>query len=463
MIQSRFGWFPRSTCQFVLTFIVLSSLRYGGNGWAQQSNELPSKPTRADVIERTMQPYDGPHAAGVDVSTLTGKVMCGYQGWFTCEGDGARRGWTHYGRRGQFKPGRCTIDFWPDVSDLDEDEKYATAFKHADGRTAHVFSSITRKTVVRHFEWMRDYGIDGVFVQRFAGETFGPLGLNHCTTVLGNCREGANRHGRTYALMYDLSGLREGQMQRVIDDWKLLVDRMRLTRDEDDRAYLHHNGKPVVAVWGIGFNDNRKYTLDECARLVDFLKNDETYGGCTVMVGVPTYWRTLERDSVPDKALHEIIKMADIVSPWTIGRYRSPDEASQHARQTATPDLDWCRQHGKDYLPVVFPGFSWHNLKPESPLNVIPRLGGRFLWSQYAAAKKAGASMIYQSMFDEVDEGTAIFKCTNDPPVGESPFLTYEGLPSDHYLWLVGMGGRLLRGEIEARDELPERESQPEN
>ena len=65
--------------------------------------------------------------------------------------------------------------------------------------------------------------------------------------------------------------------------------------------------------------------------------------------------------------------------------------------------------------------------------------------------------MVYQAMFDEVDEGTAIFKCTNDPPVGESPFLTYENLPTDHYLWLTGMGAKALRGEIELTDSLPER------
>ena len=58
-----------------------------------------------------------------------------------------------------------------DVSELDADEKYATPFRHADGRVAHVFSSMNRKTVVRHFLWMRQYGIDGAFVQRFAGET----------------------------------------------------------------------------------------------------------------------------------------------------------------------------------------------------------------------------------------------------------------------------------------------------
>lgn len=35
-----------------------------------------------------------------------------------------------------------------------------------------------------------------------------------------------------------------------------------------------------------------------------------------------------------------------------------------------------------------------------------------------------------------------------DPPVGESPFVTYEGLPSDYYLWLTGKATEMLRGEI---------------
>ncbi|HIA70314.1 TPA: xylosidase/arabinosidase, partial [Candidatus Poribacteria bacterium] len=65
------------------------------------------------------------------------------------------------------------------------------------------------------------------------------------------------------------------------------------------------------------------------------------------------------------------------------------------------------------------------------------------------------AKMLYVAMFDEVDEGTAIFKCSNDPPVGKSSFLTYEGLPSDHYLWLTGQLGRLLRGEIPGSKKLP--------
>jgi hypothetical protein len=63
--------------------------------------------------------------------------------------------------------------------------------------------------------------------------------------------------------------------------------------------------------------------------------------------------------------------------------------------------------------------------------------------------------MVYQAMFDEMDEGTAIFKCTSTPPVGASTFLNNEGLPSDHYLKVVGAATRMIRGEIPATDALP--------
>lgn len=410
-----------------------------------------AKLTREQVIEQTMKPFAGTSEKVVDRSTLTGKVMCGYQGWHAAEGDGCGRGWYHWAGKDGFKPGSANIDLWPDVSELDADERYPTAFRTKDGKVAEVYSAFNAKTVLRHFKWMQEYGIDGAFVQRFAVEVFGTPGLRQFNTVLGHCREGANKYGRTYAVMYDLSGMRAGQMGKVVEDWKLLIEKMRITKDP---AYLHHNGRPVVAVWGLGFSDGRKYTLKEGMELVAFLKSDEG-GRCRVMLGVPTYWRTLERDAVSDKLLHELILKADIVSPWTVGRYATPDDAARYARKTMTPDIGWCKEKEKEYLPVVFPGFSWHNQNPRSPLNSIPRLGGKFLWSQFVAAKRAGATMVYQAMFDEVDEGTAIYKCTNDVPAGKSKFATFEGLPSDFYLKLVGAGGRLFRGDLAVTDDLP--------
>ena len=67
--------------------------------------------------------------------------------------------------------------------------------------------------------------------------------------------------------------------------------------------------------------------------------------------------------------------------------------------------------------------------------------------------------MIYIAMFDEVDEGTAIFKCSHTVPVAEkSIFVPYEKeIPSDHYLWLSGYAGKMLRGEVPFTKTIPER------
>lgn len=66
-----------------------------------------------------------------------------------------------------------------------------------------------------------------------------------------------------------------------------------------------------------------------------------------------------------------------------------------------------------------------------------------------SGALKEGAEMLYVAMFDEIDEGTAIFKCAKKVPVGASTFVPIEeGIGSDHYLWLVGQAGKMLRKEM---------------
>jgi hypothetical protein len=349
---------------------------------------------------------------------------------------------------------------------MDEYEKtYPTAFTNKDGTVARVFSSWDQSTVDLHFRWMRDYGIDGVFMQRFFGVTRSERSREEGRVILGRALKASRKHGRAIALMYDLSGLRAGRddCSSIIQDWKELVDDLKLTGNGTNQTYLYHEGKPLVAIWGLGFRD-RPYKLREIGieRLIDFLKNDPEYGGCSVMLGVPNYFRELKRDAVDDPYLHEIMQRADIVMPWMVGRFSSAVQSDlQRYEDQVKNDVKWCAERKIDYVPCAYPGFSWYNLSRQESggkfaINQIPRLRGKFFWGQISAAVRGGAKMVYVAMFDEIDEGTAIFKCSNEPPLPEPPgkFLSYEGVPSDHYLWLTGQGARLLRGEISFDEKL---------
>ena len=63
----------------------------------------------------------------VDATSLRGKVVCGYQGWFRCPGDAADLGWVHWSRnRRQIMPQSLTFEMWPDMSEYDAEERFPT-------------------------------------------------------------------------------------------------------------------------------------------------------------------------------------------------------------------------------------------------------------------------------------------------------------------------------------------------
>jgi hypothetical protein len=128
-----------------------------------------------------------------------------------------------------------------------------------------------------------------------------------------------------------------------------------------------------------------------------------------------------------------------------------------HVRRNVwAPDLAELAPPGKGYMPTAFPGFSWDNLRRERPgTTLIPRRRGEFYWRQFAIFRELGIRTVFVGMFDEVDEGTAIFKLANDAPLGQH-FVTNEGLPSDWYLRLTGAATRMIRGETPLSERIPE-------
>ncbi|NLX12103.1 MAG: xylosidase/arabinosidase, partial [Phycisphaerales bacterium] len=390
----------------------------------------------------------------VDASTLNGKVVTGYQGWFGAPGDGNDQqiGWLHWSKAwNDIGPGLYNVDMWPDMSGFDADERYfAPNVQLSDGSPAALFSSRNPKTVARHFKWMKDAGIDGVFLQRFVNELSSPAHLSHRNAVLDNVRAAANAHGRVYAIEYDVSGATESTMASVIAaDWQYLVNTLGITNDP---RYLYHNGKPVVIVWGLGLQGNPG-TPAIASQIISNLKN--SYGGHTVIGGVDRGWRTLTHGSKTDPAWATVYRSFDIITPWTVGAYTTTNEINAYRTTLMQPDIAECNSLGIGYLPVIWPGFSWDNLKGYPPgTSVISRRNGNHLWDQVYSTQLAGANMLFVAMFDEVDESTAIFKVSDVHPVTDH-WVTYEGLPGDWYLRLAGAAQRMLNGAIPLSSTIP--------
>lgn len=389
----------------------------------------------------------------VDTTTIKGKIYCGYQGWFRCPGDGVNVGWIHWSRRTDaIAPDLVTFDLWPDMTEYSPKEHYiAPGFTYPDGSQATLFSSATPETVLKHFEWMRDYGIDGVFLQHFAVDLPGgrleeryPSRLR----VLNNVRRAAKATGRVWALSYDIASVPTEDIYKIVtDDWKRMVDKQ-LTKDP---RYLHEGGKPVVQIWGYYYQNQSNHMTTEVGQaLIDFFKAPGKYQAWFV-AGGDWNWR-----SIQDEAWQATLGSADAYCPWNIGNWAPHEGGGKQASIGWWPqDKAQCEAKGVFWMPVVYPGFTWDNIFRYAPgTSKIDRRGGEFLWEQFYGLAQLGVDTVYVAMFDEVDEGTAIFKVTSSPPT-QGYFVGYDGLPSDWYLRLVGEGGRMLRGERPLSKEIP--------
>lgn len=413
--------------------------------------------------------------------TIQDKFLVGYQGWFTCNGDGEpldpnHHGWLHWFDKPIPDGGRPNTDLWPDVSDYSPSELYpAPGLKNADGEQMFLFSSRHSKTVRRHFHWMALHGVDGAFLQRFAGQCDIEAGsaMRRIRDEVGDrVREAAEAEGRVFAIMYDVSGVHPDKIQRVLEqDW------MHLVRDKcilDSPNYLREKGRPVIALWGFGFN-GRNHSPAIVRSITNFFRSS-TPGGAYLMAGVPGHWRTSTSDSDPDPEFLRVwTEEFDALSPWTVGRYGNEEDAERWGNEKVKQDFDFLKQRGDegqkrvDYIPVVLPGGSGYNLsRGQWGLNDIKRNEGRFLWKQIYAARHAGVRIIYGAMWDEYDEGTAFMPVVSSskqlPVHPQFNFLALDAdgysLPSDWYMRITGLAAESLRGDRMINETFPVKELQ---
>lgn len=375
---------------------------------------------------------EGSHPA-VDASTLHKKVLCGYQGWFR-----AGRAWDHWSRNWALPPqtngaNDAVFDLWPDMREYTHSYP-VPGYTLPGNAPACLYDSTDPQTVETHFNWMQDYGIDGVALQRFVVS----LGRPASATVLANVRAAANRTGRVFALEYDMTAATPNTLFRQLtNDWISLDQQQAITSDQ---RYLHHNGKPVLFLFG--FYPDRFVTNPALPRqIVTWFKTNPVVPVTLIGSGE---W---EWNSETAAGWSELFTNLDGYMPWNTGNFSYAGTNRYATTAYWATDLQMAAKAGLFYLPELYPGFSWDNMQQLTPgSSKIDRLGGDFLWRQFCAVKQLGLDSAFVGMFDEVNEGTAIYKVSNTPPTQEH-FVTYDGYPSDWYLRLTGEGARMLAGE----------------
>jgi len=363
---------------------------------------------------------------------VVGKITVGYQGWFACIGDGAPiDGWWHWGQNMSQSPspGNNVIKAWPDLTDYSR--TYTTAYSaFGNGAPAALFSSYDQQTVDTHFLWMQQNSIDTAALQRFnPNGSEGPTRDAMATKV----RSSAESYGRKFYIMYDVTGWTNMQSE-IKADW---TDKMKTHTASS--AYAMQDGKPVVCVWGFGFNDsNHPWDPAPCLDVVNWFKSQ----GCYVIGGVPREWRTGVNGS--RAGFSDVYHAFNMLSPWMVGAIGDAADSDSVYQNVNVPDQADCDANGVDYQPCVLPG----------DLSGRQRAHGDFMWRQFYNMVRVGAQGIYISMFDEYGEGNQIAKTAETQatvPVGSGLLSLDEdgtACSADYYLRLTGDGGRMLKGQI---------------
>ena len=366
-------------------------------------------------------------------------IWAGYQAWFSAgplDKYGAGN-WFHYSRDNRLPPStkNLNVDVWPFTLIYNPEALVDTGMRRPNGKPLYALSSGHPLVIEKHLELMASAGIQGPFVQRFLSDIRDPKLKKIRNDILARVASASQRTQRVFCVMYDLSGVSNEEVKRILP---LDIDELERLRTFSHAQYMTYQSKPLISLWGLGFSD-RDLDPDLILQLIDGLHNR----GMAVMGGVPFYFHQGGGDMNVNLGWQKVFSVLDVVSPWSVGRYRTEQDFTRRLPKL-DQDRSFVESRGQLFLPVVFPGFSWKNLSQgRDPSNDIPRAGGRFLRAQLDGYALLKIKSFYIAMFDEVDEGTAVMPL--EPVTAELPLasnligLDVDGqkLAPDYYLRLI--------------------------
>ncbi|KAG9078548.1 hypothetical protein FS749_009420 [Ceratobasidium sp. UAMH 11750] len=294
---------------------------------------------------------------------------------------------------------------------------------------------------------MAQHKIDGVFLTRRGDEIAaayqGGKGLGIMkmrSETINHVFRAAEAEGRVVSIMYDLAGMPSHQLEQwVLGDWEFMINQKHVL---DSPAYVREHGRPVVALWGVGF---KNASQDPQAVLNLIHRLSEMSGGAYVILGVPVTWQK------QDNSWQTVYKMADAIAPLSVGALVDEESVNNWSKDVQQPAIHSLKSGSKrvDYVSVVWPGHEGQLMRNGLVTPSAPRRDGAFLWRQVYNAHRDGARLMYAEMFDGFDDGTALL-----PSIAA----TQSGTPSDWYLRICGYASEALKGEKHLYEDLPRKE-----
>lgn len=363
----------------------------------------------------------------IDRSTLDGKFFVGYQAWFRkpLEDDGNSH-WTTDTPSPEV--GHVGVDMVPDVTGYPADCLFDTPFTRPDGSAAQFYSNDCDGVVDVHFKMMADHGISGAFLQRFYGYINEANG--GWVNILNAAKTAAEKYGRGFVIEYDLNGAATASTTVTAT---FLADLAALSDITSSPAYMHHEGKPVIEIWGFGIVT--EVTADDGIAIVTALKN----AGWYVILGVQQAWHAELVENQPGR-YGPVYRLADMIQPWTVGAYDFDGYQGFLQGRQAVEDAGALQDLGIDSSIVVWPGGSSSNSNPNEQFDHLPRRNGTFYQMQLDGAITLKPTFIFGAMFDEMNEGTSIFPVlkTSELPTNQRFLGIDDDMAPDAYLKLAG-------------------------
>ncbi|KAK6447216.1 hypothetical protein FP744_10003466 [Trichoderma asperellum] len=359
---------------------------------------------------RTHQNYE--RAATIDVSTLKGKWLYGYQGWFRKPASGVNNHWSPNG--GTPGPGNVEVDFLPDVSQYPTNCLFSSTLTAPNGQPVQLYDNTCEG--VRFLSHLSD----GSFI-----------------TILNQVEAAAVKYGRGFIVEYDASGGNSSAgsvANEILADYNSVVKSY-----TSSSAYIHQNGKPAVMVFGVGF-PTVAISVSDGANIATQLKNAGAYVG----LGVPS---TFGSDVRGNTGFASAYKAANLISPWTVGSYSEGGYMAGYHTTTQIPDSQTLQSLGIDHAPLVWPGTSAYHLNGvtnPSAFDYFPRYNGSFYSMQADAVTSLAIKplFVFNAMFDEMNEGTGNLPSlkTNQLPVNDK-FVGYDNTFANTSFYLA-LGGQ---------------------